>query len=91
MWRGADPEAWASWEAVRRRAVPVSCRVGALKTKPMLEKGGKGMYGRWGCLPVSCVPGPGRKSPQAPALKRLRSVSSNPCSLGPQADSLMGW
>lgn len=66
--RASDPEVWASWEAVPRRAVLVSCRVGALKTKPVLEKGGKGMYGRWGCLPVSCVPGPGRKSPQAPAL-----------------------
>lgn len=91
MWRDADPEVCASWEAVQRKAVLVSGGVGALKTKPVLEKGGQGIYGPWGCLPVSCVPGPGRKSPQAPALKRLRSVSSNPCSLSPQADSLMGW
>ena len=42
MWRDADSEVCASWEAVRRKAVLVSGGVGALKTKPVPEKGGQG-------------------------------------------------
>ena len=38
MWRDADSEVCASWEAVQRKAVLVSGGVGALKTKPVPER-----------------------------------------------------